>query len=76
LSSRGNDIFCTDELCDDHECGVSNGEEEEVVKCDREPVTSFANTLVAYETAKSFVYMHSYFQITLGRKVICMQTLM
>jgi hypothetical protein len=45
-------------------------------KCDREPVTSFAVTLVAYETAKSFGYMHGYLQITLGKKVICMQILM
>jgi hypothetical protein len=37
-------------------------------KCDREPVTSFAETLVAYETAKSFGYLHSYLQITLGKK--------
>jgi hypothetical protein len=52
LAAGANDIFCTDELCDDLECGVSNGEEEEGVKCDHEPVTSFAKTLVAYETAK------------------------
>ena len=76
MSSRGNDIFCTDELCDDHDCGVSNGEEEEGVKCDSEPVTSFAETLVAYETAKSFVDVHSYLQISFGGKVICVQILM
>jgi len=52
LSSRCNDIFCADELCDDHECGVTSGEEEEGVKCDHEPLTSFAETLVAFETAK------------------------
>jgi len=52
LSSRCNDIFCTVELCDDHECCVTSGEEEEGVKYDHEPVRSFAETLVAYETAK------------------------
>jgi len=39
-------------LCDDHECGVTSGEEEEGVERVHEPVTSFAKTLVAYETAK------------------------
>lgn len=34
-----------------------------------ETVMSFAETLVAYEAAKSFVYIDSYLHITLGKKL-------
>jgi hypothetical protein len=52
-------ISSIDELCDDREGGGSNGEEEERVMCDHEQVTSFPETLLAYETVQTFVYMHS-----------------
>jgi hypothetical protein len=46
-----------DELCDVHEVGSSEGEEEED-ECEAEPLLSFTTVYLAYETAKSFLMYH------------------
>jgi hypothetical protein len=46
-------------LCEDHGGGRSSEEEEEVDKCEPEPLPSFTEVHSAYETVKSVFHMHS-----------------
>jgi hypothetical protein len=56
LAIRG--IFSIDDLCDDCEDGSGSGENRET--CHLEVVTSFTKAHAAYETVKSFIYVHSF----------------
>jgi hypothetical protein len=52
-------VSSIDLLCDDREGGGSGEEEEEGDECEPEPVPSFTEAHAAFQTVKSFFYVHS-----------------